>query len=156
MTAPGSAFPYAMADLLPHRPPLLLLDEVVAAAPGWLTAAVTIRSDSFLGEPDGVPSQVGLEYMAQTCGAYAGWRQRSAGKPIRVGFLLGTRRYHAAVLRYPLGSRLEITAEILTDEADETAAFLCRIVTGGMVAAEAQLVVHQPPTLGPTQEARPT
>src|SRR3546814_14108320 len=38
--------PYAMADLLPHRPPMVLLDRVLGWDTGRLDAAVEIRTDS--------------------------------------------------------------------------------------------------------------
>ena len=57
-------------------------------------STVCIGEDSmFFEPPHGVPGYVGLEYIAQTIAAHGGLRARAVGEPVRIGFLLGTRRY---------------------------------------------------------------
>ena len=46
---------------------------------------------------------VGLEYMAQAIGAYAGYTARLRGEPVRIGYLLGTRRYECKPAKLRLG-----------------------------------------------------
>lgn len=137
---------YTIRELLPHAPPMVLLDEVLEWDQGRVTAALTIRPGiPFFTEDgeSGVPSYVGLEYMAQTCGAYAGLEALTHGQPVRLGFLLGTRNYHAAVGRFRAGETLRITAqEMLRQEF--MGVFDCRIICNDAEIASAQLNLYQP------------
>jgi predicted hotdog family 3-hydroxylacyl-ACP dehydratase len=134
---------HSIDALLPHRPPMILLDEVLSADETSLTAAVTIREDSLFIEPGGVPSHIGIEYMAQACGAYAGLKALERGEPVRVGFLLGTRRYEVRVPWLRLGDSMIVSvSEIYRDT--QMGAFKCRIERQGELVATAQLSVYQP------------
>lgn len=136
--------PTPVAELLPHAPPMVLLDAVLGWEPGAATAAVTIRPGiPFFEDGRGVPAHVGIEYMAQTCGAYAGLEGLRLGQPVRLGFLLGTRRYRARLDWFRPGERLEIgVAEVFRDHS--MGVFDCRILCGGREVAAAQLNVYQP------------
>lgn len=137
--------PYTLGDLLPHAAPMILLDEVVGYDEASLAAGVAIREESLFLEGDGVPAYVGLEYMAQACGAYAGALALDEGRDVGIGFLLGTRRYQAHVPAFRLGQRLRVTATVVYNDS-QMGAFDCRIEIDGALAAEAQLKVYQPAT----------
>ena len=138
-----AAFPPVL-ELLPHGPELMLLDHVLAKDADAVTVAVTIRPDSpFLVPGRGVPAHVGLEYMAQSCGTYAGLEARAQGEPARVAFLLGTRRYRAVRPWFAVGERLDVAARLLLRDG-ALAVFDCRIDCGGAELASAQLTVYQP------------
>lgn len=137
------AFP-AIADVLPHGPSMVLLDEVVENTDDSLTAAVTIRPDSPFGVAgEGVPAHVGIEYMAQACGAFAGLQAHRTGLPVRLGFLLGTRRYQALVPWLRVGWRLTVTATVVFREG-QMGVFDCRIHHDETEVAAAQISVYQP------------
>lgn len=131
------------SDLLPHRAPMLLLDAIVAHDAHRVVAELTIGEDTLFLEPGGVPSYVGLEYMAQACGAYAGATGRAAGEPVKIGFLLGTRDFKATTAFFRRGERLTVTATQLYN-GDGMAAFDCRIDIAGQSVATARLAVYQP------------
>src|SRR5512139_2637408 len=95
-------------DLLPHSGPMVLLDHVVAADDESLCAAVRVRADSLFYVDGGVGGWVGLEYMAQAIGAFAGFHARLRGEPVRIGYLLGTRHYECKQPRFDLGRYLRI------------------------------------------------
>jgi predicted hotdog family 3-hydroxylacyl-ACP dehydratase len=129
--------------LLPHAHPMILLDAVIESSADSLTAAVTIRSDSpFAVEGEGVPAHVGIEYMAQACGAFAGLEAHRAGQPVQLGFLLGTRRFQASVPWFSTGWPLQVTVTVVFQE-DRMGVFDCRIRHGDAVIATAQLTVYQ-------------
>jgi predicted hotdog family 3-hydroxylacyl-ACP dehydratase len=138
---------YSIAELLPHRPPMLLLDAVESVGDDCLVATVTISADSLFAEPDGVPTHIGLEYMAQACGALAGWLALEAGDPVRIGFLMGTRSMSIHRAWFAIGERLTISAVLVYRDA-VTAAMGASIEIGGERVAEAQLTVYQPPQSG--------
>jgi len=79
--------------LVPHAGPMVLLDRVISADEESLCAEVRIRHDSLFCRAGAVGAWVGLEYMAQAIGAYAGFTACLRGEPIKLGYLLGTRCY---------------------------------------------------------------
>jgi predicted hotdog family 3-hydroxylacyl-ACP dehydratase len=134
----------AMRDLLPHGCGAMLLDRVTAKYAESIVVAVSIGANaSFLIPGHGVPAHVGLEYMAQACGAYAGLEARAHGEPVRVGYLLGTRRYQASVPWFAEGETLDVAAHLVLLAAP-MAVFDCRIAARGETLATAQLTVYQP------------
>ena len=129
-------------ELLPHDPPMVLLDRVLSYTESELVAEVNIRPDSILCEADGVPGWVGIEYMAQAVAAHAGYQGRLAGEPPRIGYLLGTRSYKSSLSVFPVGKTLTVTIESLFVEM-ALGAFACRIELDGPVAT-AKINVYQP------------
>src|SRR2546426_3960121 len=85
--------PPEIRSLVPHSGPMVLLDRVVSVDEESLCAEVLIRADSMFCAAGGVGAWVGLEYMAQAIAAYAGYGARLRGAPVKIGFLLGSRRY---------------------------------------------------------------
>ena len=133
---------YPIATLLPHQPPMILLDEVTGYDDNSLIAEVTITETSMFLGPEGVPGHVGIEYMAQACGAYAGVHALNSGDPVRIGLLLGARDYRVHVPHFRRADRLCVAiAMVFRDEA--IAAFECSITIEGKIAADAQLKVYQ-------------
>ncbi len=141
--------PWPIEHLLPHRPPMLLLDEAVAYDATMFSAAVRITPlHQFFSAADrGVPAHVGLELMAQACGGFAGAEALAAGVPVKVGFLLGTRDYQATRAWFADGERLLVTATLAFRDA-EMGVFDCRIESAGDTVATARLNVYQPADLG--------
>ena len=136
--------PWPVGRLLPHAAPMLLLDAVLGYDADRVATAATMRSDHPFATSQGVPVHVGLELMAQTCGAWAGAHALAeGGEPGRMGFLLGSRRYKAARPWFGIGERLEITAQVVFRDQG-MGVFDCRIASGGEMLAEAQLSVYQP------------
>ncbi|HQQ62833.1 MAG TPA: hotdog family protein [Pseudomonadales bacterium] len=136
--------PYAVADLVPHAAPMLLLDDVLDFGELFCVASVTIRPDSLFFQPGkGVPAYVGIEYMAQTIAAWSGIRMRLQGKSPTVGFLLGTRKFQALQLFYAPGTVLTVRAE-QTYNVDGMGVFSCTLYAGDHLCASAQVNVFEP------------
>ena len=134
---------YPIESLLAHRPPMLLLDRVIGYDNNTLIADVTITRSSLFLSPRGVPAHVAIEYMAQACGAFAGAMALDAGEPVKIGFLLGTRRCRLLVPWFRIGDRLVVSASVnFRDE--RMALFDCKTEVDGHLAADAQLKVYQP------------
>ncbi|MCZ6618692.1 MAG: 3-hydroxylacyl-ACP dehydratase [Gammaproteobacteria bacterium] len=109
MTVEGS---WVLEELLPHAHPMILIDTISEPDPGSLSSTVRISEDCpFYQAPGGVPSYVGIEYIAQTVAALAGLKARRAGREVALGFLLGTRRLQATVPYFVLGSELSIRVD---------------------------------------------
>ncbi len=134
-----------IASLLPHAPPMLLLDELVECGIDSVTAAATIRPDHpfFDHEAGGVPCHVGIELMAQTCGAFAGLRSLAEGKQPVLGFLLGTRNYRCSIRWFREGDQLKVLSTAVYIDGG-TGVFDCQILMGSSSVSSARLTVHQP------------
>lgn len=136
--------PYSVREMLPHEPPMILLDEVIGILDDGLVAAVTIdRQKRFFVEGKGMPAYVGVEYMAQTCGLYAGYLALSQQQPVEIAYLLGTRDYQTACGWFAPGMRLLVRVkEVLREKP--VGAFDCSIDCDGQPVATARLSVYQP------------
>ncbi|MEI7606290.1 MAG: hypothetical protein WCJ64_02780 [Rhodospirillaceae bacterium] len=134
-----------ISSLLPHAPPMLLLDELVECGIDAVTATATIRGDHpfFDTEAGGVPCHVGIELMAQACGAFAGLRALAEGKPPALGFLLGTRNYRCSVRWFREGDQLKVISTAVYIDGG-TGVFDCQILMGSSAIGTARLTVHQP------------
>ena len=141
MDATPNSFP--LEQLLPHDHPMILLDAVESFREQGLTASVTIRPDTLFIEPQGVPAWAGMEYMGQAIAAHAGYCARREGRPVRVGFLVGTRRYELGCSYFPLGAKLEIAVDALSSSINGLQVYECRI-TGAGVSISVNLNVFVP------------
>ena len=133
-----------VADLLPHRPPMVLLDEACGMEGDCFKAKVRIRPGIPFFSPGegGVPAWVGLEYMAQTVGACSGALGLAKGGIVKPGMLLGTRDYSAAIPLFPEGQELEVLVRIDIFQDGGVSSMDCRIRTqDGAIAAQAQVTV---------------
>jgi len=132
-----------LSELVPHRPPMLLLDHVLAADDASLVASVTIHAETEFLEAEGVPAHIGIEYMAQACAAFAGARARAEQREPRIGFLLGSRRFLMHRPWYRLGETLRVTVRLVYQD-DAMGSFVGSVEVAGEVAAEADLTVYEP------------
>ena len=131
-------------SLVPHAGPMVLLDSVISADVDSLCAEVTIRSDSLFCTAEGVGAWVGLEYMAQAIGAYAGYIAYLRGEAGKIGFLLGTRRFECSQPFFSLGARLQICVKRVFQSENGMGSFECHIAEGDDRLASVTLTVYQP------------
>lgn len=88
------SLPWAIEELLPHDHPMILIDEVHEDPQQGFYSLTRISEDCpFYEAGRGVPSYVGVEYVAQTVGALVGLAARRTDKAVQLGYLLGTRTY---------------------------------------------------------------
>ena len=130
---------------VPHRSPMLLIDRLLADDGERVEVEATVPADGLFVRDGVMPSWVGVELMAQTIGVFAGRRSRERHEAVRLGFLLGTRRYTAKVdgsFGWGPGSRLTPARRMVS--AQGLSVFDCCILQGGQVVAEALMNVFQP------------
>jgi predicted hotdog family 3-hydroxylacyl-ACP dehydratase len=123
---------------------MVLLNRVIAVGEDTLCAEVRIQADSLFCAEGGVGSWVGVEYMAQAIGAYAGYRAHLRAEPVKIGFLLGTRRYECSRGMFPIGTVLKVHVRRVLQNEDGLASFECRIDDETGQLAIANLTVYQP------------
>jgi predicted hotdog family 3-hydroxylacyl-ACP dehydratase len=133
-------------ELVPHSGQMVLLDRAISADADNLCAEVRIHEGSMLAGPDGVGAWVGIEYMAQAIAAHAGWLALQQGGEVKVGFLLGSRKYDARVSSFATGSVLRVHVHQALQAENGLGAFECRIdiVDGLDSAATATVTVFRP------------
>ncbi|MEO8466771.1 MAG: 3-hydroxylacyl-ACP dehydratase [Gammaproteobacteria bacterium] len=131
-----------IGELLPHGPEMTVIDRLVEYSPQRSVAIATVMKANPFFRASGVPAWVGIEYMAQTIAAHAGFEARLRGERPAIGFLLGTRAYENEADEFALGSTLTITVEPIVVEA-RLAAFQCSIATDH-VLAKAIVNIYQP------------
>jgi predicted hotdog family 3-hydroxylacyl-ACP dehydratase len=130
--------------LVPHSGPMVLLDRVISADEESLCAEVRIRSDSLFCLAGNVDAWIGLEYMAQAIGAYAGYTAHLRGEPVKVGYLLGTRCYECTRPVFTVGTVLRIHVKRVLQSENGMGSFECRIDDANGQLASANLAVYQP------------
>lgn len=140
---------YQLPQLLPHGPGMVLLDRLAGYDAESLTCEVTIRPDSRFCDGRQVPAWVGVEYMAQTLGAFTGVARLQDGRPVQIELLLGTRAYDAAVPAFAVGRRLTVRTRLLFWDPDGVCAFACEIRDGAAVLATAEIKGFEPEDIEP-------
>lgn len=127
-----------------HSGPMRWLDRIVGYGDDWLEAEGTIRPGSPIGDDSGVGAWAGIEYMAQAIAAFAGLRARMRGEPVKIGLLVGTRRYESRWSLFSVGSRLRVRVRHDYSADNGLSVFGCRIICDDVEIATAVLSVFQP------------
>lgn len=135
-----------VAELLPHDGNMVLLDKVIEFDQDSMVTEVIVRDDGLFNNSVGavktVPAWLGIEYMAQTVAALDGMLCKIAGRPINLGFLLGTRRYLCNMGALTVDTVLRVKVKRLIEDQG-LAVFDCEI-TGDGIQMSAKLNVYQP------------
>jgi predicted hotdog family 3-hydroxylacyl-ACP dehydratase len=134
---------YSVEELVPHSGKMSLLTEITGYGDDWLSAQVEITEHSMFADKRGVPSWVGLEYLAQAIGAYAGLKERRKGERPKLGFLLGTRKYSCDSDYFVPGDVLTLKVVCNLQGENGLSAFDC-VLQGNGCQANASLNVFQP------------
>lgn len=139
---------YSVDEVVSHRKPMSLLDSIEDYSELELVARAIITADNAFLVGAGVPAWVGIEYMAQAVAAWAGVGALQRQEAIKVGFLVGTRRYKVSRPEFPVGAVLMVHARQLFMAENGLGAFDCRIEgedgEGHSIEASASLNVFQP------------
>ena len=134
-----------LEQLLPYRPPMILIDRMIDATDTGTMCEVTIRPQTLFIEPEGVPAFVGLEYMAQAVAAYGGYKSYLAGEPMAIGFLLGTPQLKTYCQFFDCGQTLQIQVTHVWGD-NELMQFHCTIQDAltGKLLQQAELNIFKP------------
>jgi len=131
-------------ELLPHRPPIVLIETLGEVTGNTCLARMQVDPNAWYANSDGaMPAWYGLELMAQTAAALAGHINRAANRSPKVGYLLGTRHYDC---KYPLFKgfeHLEVIAKMDYANLLGQSVFDCEIRIQGATVASALLKVFE-------------
>ncbi len=132
-------------QVLPHRDTMRWLDRLLSHDDNLVVVEAVVRESHVLAVDEGVPAWAGIEYMAQAIATWAGCQAMAKKEPIKIGFLLGTRKYECLNEYFTIGQRLVIHAycELFADNG--LGMFSCKILDGDTQIATANLSVYEPP-----------
>ncbi|MBU2892011.1 3-hydroxylacyl-ACP dehydratase [Colwellia sp. D2M02] len=137
---------YDIEQLIVHRDPMILISGLAdydqTTAHCWVDISET--SPFYQKDIAGVPSYIGIEYMAQAIAAYAGAKALDNNSTIQVGFLLGSRKFLTHQASFSCDSKLDIFIEELYIEPSGLSVFNCTIKHGDNLLAEAKVNTFQP------------
>lgn len=133
-----------IAELIPHRGRMQLIDRVLEQQGEAIVTELVVCDDPLFCCEGEVGAWVGLEYMAQSVAALIGLNARARGEPVRIGLLLGSRRYAAHVPAFRAGQTLRVEASQVLIADNGLAAFEARVFDQEKIVAEAVLTAFQP------------
>jgi len=145
---------YSIEKFVPHSPPMVLIEKITHFDDANLTAEITIREDSIFYDKNikGVATWVGIEYISQAIAALAGIHATIECRSIRLGFLLGTRKYHTYQKVFKRNMTYSIIVAQLYKDDSGLASFECKILekseglekfTNDMICVQTKLNVFE-------------
>lgn len=129
-----------LSALVPHRPPMLLVDELVAHEGRTVVCRTTIRDDHPFLEDGEVPALVAVELFAQAAAALVGLLAPAGGPSMQSGALLGSREVRLFTDALHVGDELEIRCTE-TWTVGPAAQMDCVLLRGGETIAEGSINV---------------
>lgn len=142
----SSRYNSELFDLLPHRPPMLLINDTVEVCESYASAIAYIdEKASFYEKGKGVPAWIGLEHMGQTAALIAGYQLKHGLVKPHLGFLLGARRYNVEIEYFLPNRQLLISCNEKAVVGDTLATFECviRYKDEEQILASASLSVYR-------------
>lgn len=125
---------------MPHRPPMLMLDALLAHSEDACTCTKTFREGDPLVEDGRVSALAVIELFAQTAAAHFGYAGLVRGGGMASGALLGTRRIDLTVGSLAVGDEITIVARRVMAMAP-MAQFECTASIGERVIASGSINV---------------
>ena len=112
------ALPLAAEELGPHRLPMRLVDQLIAAEGKGGVVLTTVREDCPLVDASGQLEAIALvELIAQGYAALKGYLDRLAAKPVQQGFLVGIKKLEWFAVAN-VGDELKINIRTLAELDD--------------------------------------
>ncbi|WP_119343678.1 ApeP family dehydratase [Facilibium subflavum] len=136
---------YNIDDILPQKPPMRFIDQIIKASDDKVLCQFTIRKDNLFYEPeiDGVYHWIGVEMMAQAAAVLAYFQQLEDNRVKREGFLLSVRNCVSDLTWFTCGEILEICAQKVMIEPP-LGVFNCSIMINGKSVATGKFSAYQP------------
>lgn len=96
-----------LVELVPHRPPMLLLDALTAASDTAVAARATVRAGDPFVDGDRASALLAVELFAQAVAALFAYKSRGGDTPFS-GVLLGARDLELSVPFLHVGDILDV------------------------------------------------
>lgn len=126
-------------DLLPQRPPFVMIDRLVHYDPVVTISSLEVRADNIFVD-DGLFSTAGLnENIAQTCAARMGYISLSRNDRVKLGFIGAVSNFH--VLRCPAVGQVLTTCIEVIEEVFQITLVHATVSCGDELLAETDLKI---------------
>lgn len=119
---------------LPHRPPMLLLDELVEHGATRAVCRARIKPDCVFATAGVVHPAALIEFMAQCCATLMG----VGDAPPQPGMIVSCREIDFFSDEIRVGDQLELVAERLAGAAP-LATFACKVARAGEIVATMEM-----------------
>ena len=131
-----------IADLVPHAPPILAVEELVSWEPGVAQCRMTVRAGAPMVRDGRVLAVSAIEYLGQAVAACCGAEAYVGGEGVRYGVIIGCRSVTLARQWIPVGT--ELTLDVSRSRGNDTLShFVCRAHDlRGEVATASMTVYH--------------
>ena len=134
-----SAYP-PIEELVPHAGEMVLLEELLEWSAGRARTRLQIREGAPFVCAGTVESVVTIEYMAQAVAVCLGYEALLGGGGVRVGMIIGCKRFEAHADRLYVGDLLEV--EVKCVQGNEALShFEGKVLRGGAPFSEALLTL---------------
>ncbi len=133
--------------LIPHRKGMCLVDRALCGNEEQMVAEATVKPDGLFIHNGEMGAWVLLEYMAQCVSLWACWQAKMLGKPMPVGFLLGTRHLKLHQPFIAVGTQLRLVSRMVYVSEEGLTQFDCESYIGDELVATAKVNAYQPPNL---------
>lgn len=88
-----TALPMAAIALIPHRPPMLLIDSLIERSGDEARAIAVMPNSGICFDPEYAMPEYFIEVVAQTMAMANGYDARVVGKQVQDGLLVGVDRF---------------------------------------------------------------
>lgn len=130
---------YTITDLIPQRPPFVMVDRLVYYESEKATTHLLVQNDNLFCEK-GVLQAAGLvENIAQTCAAKIGYANRCCNEAVKVGVIGAIRNLN--VYRCPAVGELLETTIVVKEEVFQMTLVDAVVKSGEEVLVEAQMKI---------------
>ena len=105
-----TVFP-SIVQLVPHREPMILLDELLDWKRGWARCTFVVRDEARFVEDGILAMPFTIEHMAQSVAVCMGYEAFLDGRGVRVGMIVGCRTFEALAPEAQTGDQLFVEAQ---------------------------------------------
>ena len=134
-----SAYP-PIEELVPHAGAMVLLEELLEWSAGHARCRLKIREGAPFVREGRVESAVTIEYMAQAVAACLGYEALLGGGGVRVGMIIGCKRFEAHADQLQVGDELEVDVKCIQGN-EALSHFEGRVTRAGAVFSDALLTL---------------
>jgi predicted hotdog family 3-hydroxylacyl-ACP dehydratase len=135
-------------DLVPHGPPIRAVEELLHWERGRAKCRLQVRPHTPFVRGNRVAGIAALEYMAQSVAACLGYEAYLGGGRVRVGMIIGVRKFELLEAYIEVGTELEIQVDRIRGD-DDVSTFRTETRTGGNLICSAHMTLVHPETPPP-------
>lgn len=126
-------------ELIPQRPPFVMIDQLTAFNPVLTMSELTVRTDNIFFCEGRLLATGLIENIAQTCAARIGYLNRQSNKAMRLGFIGAIR--NLTVLRTPREGEVLQTSITVKEEVFQMTLVDALVRSGDEVLVKAEMKI---------------